>query len=97
MPTYISLMRYTQQGIERVKQSPARLEANKKSYEAMGAKIKAFYLVLGHYDGVIIAEAPDDETAAKVAIAVAASGNARLETMRAFTEEEFRRIAAALP
>lgn len=97
MPTYISLLRYTQQGIERIKQSPARAETAKKSWEAMGVKIKHIFLVMGQYDIVIIAEAPNDETATKAALAQAASGSVRTETLRAFTEEEFKKIVDALP
>jgi GYD domain len=52
---------------------------------------------MGRYDGVLILEAPDDETAAKFALARGAAGNIRTETLRAFTEAEFRQITAALP
>ncbi len=97
MPTYITLLRYTQQGIEKIKQSPARLEANKASFRAMGIEIKQFYLVMGHFDAVLIAEAPNDETAARALLAIGASGSVRTETLRAFTEEEFRKIVASLP
>ena len=63
----------------------------------MGAEIKATYLVLGRYDLVVIMEAPDDETAAKVSLAVGSQGNVKTETLRAFTEEEYRSIITALP
>ena len=97
MPTYISLLRYTQQGIQKIKESPGRLDAARKAYQSMGAKIKDFYLVSGQYDIVLVAEAPDDTTAAKLALMVGAQGNVRTETLRAFTEGEYRKIIAALP
>ena len=97
MPTYISLLRYTQQGIEKIKEGPARLEAARKVFEKIGAKIKDFYLVSGRYDAVLISEAPDDTTLAKATLSLGSRGNARSETFRAFTEEEFRKIIAALP
>jgi uncharacterized protein with GYD domain len=97
MPTYITLLRYTQQGLEKIKDSPTRLEAAKQSVRAMGGEIKAFYLVMGQYDAVVIAEAPDDETATRFALATGARGYVRTETLRAYTEEEYRRILAALP
>ena len=68
MPTHISLINYTQQGIEKVKESPAWLDAAKNAYEAVGAKLLEFYLVMGRYDIVAIGEAPDDKTAAKLAL-----------------------------
>ena len=63
----------------------------------MGADIKQIYLVMGRYDVVIISEAPDDETAAKLALATGMQGNVQSETLRAFTEPEFKKIVAALP
>ena len=97
MPTYINLVRLTQQGVENIKQSPARLETAKKAFKAMGAELKQFYMVLGQYDLVVIGEAPDDETAAKLSIAIGSQGAIRTETMRAFTEEEYRKIVESLP
>lgn len=96
MSTYISLLRYTQKGIESVKESPSRVDAARKAFEKAGARLKDFYLVSGRYDAVVISEAPDDATAAKVSLSLATQGNVRTETLRAFTEEEFRKIVAAL-
>ncbi len=97
MATYINLLRFTQQGIENIKESPARVETARKTYEQLGAKVKDFYCVMGQYDAVLIAEAPDDETMAKIQLALGSLGNVRSETLRAFTEDEYRRIVAALP
>jgi uncharacterized protein with GYD domain len=97
MPTFITLIRTTQQGMQNIKQSPARLEAAKKAFKAMGGELKQFYLVMGQYDMVVIGEAPDDETAAKLSLAIGSQGAIRTETMRAFTEEEYRKIVEALP
>ena len=63
----------------------------------MGAKMKEAYLVMGRYDIVLVSEGPDDETMAKVALAVGSLGNVRSETLRAFTEDEYRKIIASLP
>ena len=62
MPTYITLVRYTQEGAQKMKESPARLDAAKEVFKAMGAELKAYYLTMGQYDAVVIGEAPDDET-----------------------------------
>ncbi|MDI6754556.1 MAG: GYD domain-containing protein [Thermodesulfobacteriota bacterium] len=96
MPTYISLLRYTQKGMETVKEGPNRVEAAKKAFKAFGGELKQFYLVMGQYDAIVISEGPDDETAAKLALAIGSLGNIRTETMRAFTEDEFRKIIAGL-
>ncbi len=97
MATYILLTNYTQQGIANVKESPARLDAARKFFESVGAQLKQFYLTMGKYDIVVVAEAPDDETIAKIALKLGSLGNVRTETLRAFPEDEFRKIVAALP
>ena len=97
MPTYISLIRWTQKGIENIKEGAARLDMAKQAFKAMGAELKQTYLVMGQYDLIIIGEAPDDETVAKLSLAAGAQGNIRTETFRAFTEDEYRKIIAALP
>ena len=97
MPTYISLLRYTQQGIMDAKNGPARLDAAKEGFRRAGAELKGFYLTMGQYDGVAILEAPDDVTAARLALAIATQGNLRMETLRAYPEAEYRKIIASLP
>lgn len=97
MTSYVMLMRYTDRGVENIKKGPARLEESKKIFRTHGAELKQFYLVLGEYDGVILFDAPDDETAAKLSLAVCSLGNVRLETLRAFSEEEFKKLVSALP
>ena len=97
MPTYISMLRYTQQGISSAKNAPARIDAAKEAYRKAGGELKAIYLTMGQYDLVVIAEMPNDETVARMALALGSQGNIRSETMRAFTETEFRKIAGSLP
>jgi len=97
MPTFITLVNWTQKGIENVKESPARLDAVKEAFRAAGGEVKGFYLVMGRYDIVLVGEAPDAETVAKLALAIGSGGSVRSETLRAFTEEEYRKIIAALP
>ncbi len=96
MSNYVVLVRFTDQGIQNIKDGPERLEAARKSYEAVGAKIVDFYLTMGAYDAVAIIEAPDDETMAKLSLEVGSRGTSRSETLRAFNEDDFRRIVAAL-
>jgi uncharacterized protein with GYD domain len=97
MPTYISMLRYTQQGISNAKNAPARIDAAKEAYKKAGGELKAVYLTLGQYDLVAIAEMPNDEAVARLALGMGMQGNIRTETMRAFTEAEFRKIVGALP
>lgn len=97
MATYLMLFRFTPKGIESVKESPDRVEALKQTFRNMGAEIKEFYALLGRYDTAIIAEAPDDETIAKLALIVGSKGYVTSETLRAFTMDEFRKMLAGIP
>ena len=96
MPTYIALLKWTQQGIQNVKQSPSRLDAARKGFEAAGAKMKDFYMVTGPYDMVAIVEAPDDVALAKAILGSTSQGSITSETCRAFTEDEYRQIISGL-
>ncbi len=97
MPTYISLISLTDQGIRSVKVALKRQEAGRKVLKDMGGELKEIYATLGSYDIVAIAEAPDDEVMAKFLLSVGAAGNIRTTTMRAFTGAEFRKIIEELP
>jgi len=69
MPHYISLIRYTQKGVEHLKDSPKRVDATKKAIETAGGKLKAIYWTMGQYDAVIICEFKDDEAGLRVNLA----------------------------
>ena len=97
MPTYIQLTHWTEKGLQTVKEAPARLDAAKQAAKALGGEIKAAYMVMGRYDLVVIFEAPDDEAVARGTLALGMQGNLRTETLKAFTEDEFRKIIATLP
>jgi uncharacterized protein with GYD domain len=97
MPIYVTLIKYTEQGLKTFENLPARIDDTRKYGEAQGAKLLAFYLTMGRYDAVVVSEAPDDETVAKLALAAGVRGNVTTETLRAFTEDEARKIAAELP
>ncbi len=96
MATYVTLLRYTEQGAKNIKDSPARVDAAKKLFQSAGAELRAWYLAMGRYDAVVIGDAPNDETAAKLALAIGSLGNVRTETMRVFSESEFRKIVGSL-
>ena len=96
MPKYISLIKYTGKGIEDVKQSPNRHDAFKKLCQSMGAKVDAVYLTMGRYDLIVIVDAPNPETAAKLLLTTSSKGAIKSETLVAFPEEEYRKIVSEL-
>jgi uncharacterized protein with GYD domain len=97
MATYITLVNYTQKGIENIKESPKRLDAAKEAFQAFGAELKHFYLALGRYDVVIVAEGPNDESVAKAALTIGSRGAVKTETFRVFNETEYRDLIGAIP
>ncbi len=97
MATYVLLVQFTQQGIQKIKDSPSRGEAAKELFKSMGGEMKSIYLTAGQYDLVVIAEAPDDETMARICLAIGSLGNVRTQTLRAFNEEQYHKIIASLP
>jgi uncharacterized protein with GYD domain len=97
MPTYISLMRLTDQGVRDIKNAPQRVAEAVKALEAMGGRLISFYTVMGEYDYVGIAEAPSDEVAMAFLLGLGLAGNVRTTTLKAFTTEELARIIKKLP
>ena len=96
MPSYIAFLKWTPQGLKDVKQSPSRLDAARKGFQAVGVTMKQFYMVTGRYDMVAVIEAPDDTALAKALLTAASQGNIMSETCRAYTEEEYRQILGGL-
>jgi len=96
MPTYISLCRWTLQGVTTIKDSPARLDAAKKAFAESGIKVLSFYLTTGSHDMVIITEAPNDDAIAKAMLSTISQGGITTQTSRAFTEDEYRALIKSL-
>jgi uncharacterized protein with GYD domain len=96
MTTYVALVNWTQKGIQEFRDSPARVEKARAAIEAAGGQMKSFHLTLGRYDMVAVIEAPDDAAYAKVMLVLGSKGGIRTETLRAFPEDEFRDIVAAV-
>ena len=69
----------------------------RQGVQAMGGQWKAWYLTVGQYDAVAIIEAPDDEMATRIALVRNSRGGVRTQTLRAFTEDEYRQLAGSLP
>ena len=97
MPTYVSLINWTEKGVAEFKSTVDRAEAGQALAGTFGGSLKEIYWALGPYDVVAISEAPDDESATAFALTLAAQGNVRTTTMRAFDAGEMRAIIAKAP
>ncbi len=96
MPTYVMLVKFTDQGIRNIKESPKRAEAFRNTCDKVGARVKDIYWTMGRYDIVVILEAPDEVTMEAIAYSVGSLGNVRTETLRAFTAQETNQALAKL-
>lgn len=96
MPAYVTLFNWTEKGASTAKESARRAQEARAAWEAAGGRFIGIWWTLGQYDGVVIHEAPDDETATRLLISTARLGNIRTNTLRAFGEEEIERILGDL-
>ncbi|MDB5385341.1 MAG: hypothetical protein JWM11_987 [Planctomycetaceae bacterium] len=94
MATFITTIKFTQQGIKGIDDSTKRAAALKAAAKKLGAKVTNIFWTLGEYDGLLIFEAPDDETAMTVLLHLDALGNVHTTTVRAFTAAEMDKIVA---
>jgi uncharacterized protein with GYD domain len=89
MPTYILLTTLTAQGVQTLRSNPDRLREVNRDVEELGAKVLHQWATLGPFDFVNVVEAPDDQTIARVSVALGARGSAKLQTMAALDIDEF--------
>jgi len=97
MPTYITLMKFTEQGVKDLKGAPRRMDSAIKAWELMGGKVVAEYFVMGEYDYIAITESPSDETAVSANLAVCTHEHVKTTTLRAFSMGEFAQVVQNLP
>jgi uncharacterized protein with GYD domain len=97
MPAFVSLMKFSDQGIKNIKEAPDRIQDAFDKVEKMGGKIINFYAVWGEYDYVAISEFPSEEIATAFILKLGSLGNVKATTLRAFTVEEFTEIVKKIP
>ena len=89
MPTYVMLTTLSAEGVQTVKNNPARIREVNKEIESLGASVKAQWATLGRYDFVNVVEAPDEKTMARVSMELGSRGTARYESLAAIPIDEF--------
>jgi len=97
MPTFICLLNWTDQGAKNAKESSKRYQAARSVAEKLGGKLLSAYVTTGHYDVIATLDMPNGEAMVKFASAISATGNARTTTVRAFTPDEFSKLATEAP
>ena len=97
MPTYIWLGKWTDQGIRNVKETTKRAKSFREMAELAGIKVREILWTMGRYDIVLVVDAPDDETMSRVTLRLGMMGNAKTETLKAFSAQEMDQILKELP
>jgi uncharacterized protein with GYD domain len=92
MPTYVSLIHWTDQGIKNYKDTTSRAADFTKLAESSGGRVREVLWTVGEYDLVTVVEFPDDDTATATLLRVGSLGNIRSNTMRAFSADEMTAI-----
>ena len=96
MATYLMLLNWTDQGIRNIKESPKRLDAAKKLAKDLGGEIKTVYMTQGSFDLALVAEMANDEKAAAFVLKLGSLGNVRTTTLKAYSEDDYRKIIGGL-
>ena len=93
MPTYVSLVKFTQHGLMTMKDKGIeRAELVQKNAKAHGGKLLQAYYCLGEYDVVAIWEFPDNRSAMKAAVLNASLGHIQITTMPAVTRDDWKKL-----
>lgn len=94
--TFITTIKFTPQGSAEVRNTIQRSNAFKSAAKKMGVKVQAVYWTLGPFDGVLVFEAPDEETATAAMLYLASQGFVQTQTARAFKSSEMEEVLAKL-
>jgi uncharacterized protein with GYD domain len=92
MPTYVTLINWTDQGVRTFTDTVDRYEAAQQRLQELGVTFREIFWTIGPYDIVSVVDAPDDESVTASMLAIAAQGNIRTTTLRAFNRDEMRGI-----
>jgi uncharacterized protein with GYD domain len=92
MPSYISLLSWTEDGVKSYKDTLDRAQAASDVASSMGGSIRDIYWTMGPYDVVVVADFPDDESATAFLLKVGSRGAVRSTSMRAFSRNEMSSI-----
>lgn len=96
MATYIALLDYTRQGLDNIRDSPKRAAMFMESVRKTGATVQDLFWTTGKHDGVLIIDAPDEQSAMALMLSLSRAGNVRTTTMRAFDRNEMEGILSRI-
>jgi uncharacterized protein with GYD domain len=96
MATYVALLKLTERGVKDIKESRKRAAEMKAHAKKHGIEIKEQLWCMGAYDGLVIFDAADDETATAAMLSLSMRGNVTTQTLRSFREGDMDKILGRL-
>jgi len=96
MPTYLALHKHNTEGAQSIKQLPERLEQATQLADSMDCEVE-YFLVNGYYDSAVIVDAPDEQTAKQLELAVSGTGTVTTEFQRAWDDSELEELTEEIP
>lgn len=97
MPTFMCFLNWTEKAAMAATDAPKRHAGAKALAEKLGGRLVSSYVTTGQFDVVLTLEMPNGDAMTKYAIALMKTGNVRTTTVRAFSPEEFGKLAADAP
>src|ERR1051326_5347180 len=97
MATFVTTLKFSPQGVANVKETGKRAAAFRATAKKMGIEVRDIFWTLGAFDGAIVFDAPDDETATALMLGLGLKGNVQTQTARAFTDAQMEKILGMIP
>jgi len=92
MPTYITLWKYTKDGLMDIKNTTDRYKVVNDIIKAHGGRVVNAYGLIGRYDVITIVELPDERSLVSSILKICSKGRVTAETLTALPIEDFLKI-----
>ena len=96
MLTYMMLIQSTPEGVRKIRGVSDRYKSFRKNLKRMGGRLIGAWALLGHYDFVALVEVPAEKDMVRLSLNVGSRGTSRVESLRAFSMQEFEKITRKL-
>lgn len=91
---FVTLIKFTSQGVSKFRDTTKRAKEFAKQAKSTGINIQQQLWTQGQFDGILVFEAVDPETAAATMLNLSAKGNVQTETMIAFDADGMEMVLA---
>ena len=92
MQIYITLWKYTKDGLVDIRKTPKRFELVKRIIHDAGGKLLSIYGLIGEYDVITVMEMPDEKAVASTILKICSTGRIISQTMTAISIEDFLKV-----